>query len=228
MAITFTQLANATNDTSNATSYAGTAGTPAAGDLLLCFVSVTGSVLAAPTMTGTWTWTLARGGTFSGVGQYLFWAAATAATSTTPTFDCTGDAGTGCFIQCLRVTGGEGVTTPAIRQTGFASSAGSANPAIVFAAAPLAINGVCGVATEASNTAGQWTAPTGWTEHSDVVISSPSASFTVASRASGETLSTITWTNAQTAAWGGSLVEIWVPHARSPGGGMAAGSPMNY
>src|SRR5678816_3627915 len=106
ISVSFTQLAAISTSTSNTNSYAGTAGTPVSVDLLLCFVHATATV-AAGTMTGTWTWQKLTSFTLNSGADtmYVFWAIATAATSTTPTFDCTGDNATSCSIYCLRVAG---------------------------------------------------------------------------------------------------------------------------
>lgn len=212
MALAFTQLGVIKSDTANGTSYAGTAGTPAAGDLLLAFVSGTGTVVAGGgTMTGTWTWNQIFTRTWnSNVGTLsVFAAAATAATSTTPTFDCTGDAATGCFSYCVRATGAEGQAQPYIRQ--IASNEGTgANPALTFGKAVLTGNGVIGFGSNGSNTAAQWTAPASWTEGGEVVMSTPVSSAEGAWMVSGETGTTITWTNAQTAAWTVVAIELYV------------------
>jgi hypothetical protein len=229
MAITFAQLAAMSTSTSNTSSYAGTAGTPNAGDLLICGVVATATV-AAGTMTGTWTWKKLTSFTKNSGADtiYIFWAYASAATSTTPTFDCTGDNASACSIYCYRVTGSEGVQVPSIRQIATATGT-AANPSVAMKAAIDTNNGCIGFAANGTNSAVQWTAPTNWIEGGEVTLgTSPAGSFEGASRASGETLSTIAWTNANTTAWGIIVLELWVPHARSAGGGAATSSPMGY
>jgi hypothetical protein len=217
MAITFTQLAAASADTSNTTSYAGNAGTPAAGDLLLCFV-VGAATLAAGSMTGTWTWRKLTSLGWNTIASptstlYVFWAVATAATSTTPTFDCTGDAATGAMIYCLRVTGAEGMTAPSVRQ--IATNGGSvANPQIAFTSNILSVNGVVALAANGTGSSTQWGAPSGWAENAETNITSPAVSLEVASRSSGETQSSLTWTNANTTPWGIVGIELWAPEGR--------------
>lgn len=228
MAITFTQLAAISTDTNNTNSYPGTAGTPAAGDLLICFVSATATV-AAGAMTGTWTWTRLTSFTKNAGADtmYVFWAYASAATSTTPTFTCTGDNATGASIYCLRVTGAEGQQVPSVRQF-VTNAASTANPSVTMRAPILTDNGCVGFAANGTAGAVQWTAPGSWSENAEVGATSPNGSMEVASRASGETLTTITWTNSNTSAWGAIVLELWVPHARSAGGGAAGSSPMFY
>ena len=226
MAVTFTQLAAASASTSNTSSYAGTAGTPAAGDLLLCFV-IASDTVAAGTMTGGgWTWNKLTSFTKNGGLDtlYVFWAFATAATSTTPTFDCTGDNATGCIIYCLRVTGSGGTS---IRQMNT-NTGSTANPSVTMPYAILTGNGVVGFVVNGTNSAVQFTAPTSWTENAETSYNTPPNGGEVASRASGETNTTITWTNANTTAWGAIVIELWASQWRSIGGGTASTGSMTF
>lgn len=218
MALAFTALSNATASTSQASSYAGTAGTPASGDLLIAVVQVSDSLptqlggAATFAMTGTWTWTLLYTFQYNTTDAIaIFYARATAATSTTPTFTCTGDAATGCIIDCWRVTGQEGAGAPYFRQI-KTNTGTSANPSVTMDAAILTGNGVLGFASNKTNSATQWTAPGSWTEaaNHEVAYNTPTTSLEIATRASGETGSTITWTNANTSAWIVGVIEFYV------------------
>lgn len=209
MALAFTALAAANASTSNASSYPGTAGTPTAGDLLICFVMCSGNT--AGSMTGTFTWNLLTSFTKNAGADtiYVFWAYAATATSTTPTFATSGGNGSGCIISCVRVTGGEGQTQPYIRQ--IASNTGTtANPTAVFAAAPLTGNGILGFASNGTNSATQWTAPSLFTEISEVAYNTPANSGETVSRVSGQTATTLTWTNANTTSWRTVALEFYV------------------
>jgi hypothetical protein len=229
MAITITQLAAISGSTSNTNSYAGTAGTPAAGDLLLAFV-VASDTTAVATMTGAWTWKLFTSFTYNaGVDTiYVFYSYATAATSTTPTFDCTGDNATGACIYCLRFTGSYGVKVPVIRQKAT-NTGNTANPSVTMPYAVLTTNAVIGIASNLTNSAAQWTQPSGWTENAEVSYNTPPHSFHISSRTSGETGTTISWTNANTTNWGVMVLELVInPQYSSIGGGAAYNSPMIY
>lgn len=198
MALAFTALAAATASTTNTASYAGTAGTPVAGDLLICFVMASGNT--SGTMSGTWTWRLLTSFTKNTGADtiYIFWAYAATATSTTPTFASGSGNATGCIISCVRVTGGEGVQQPYLRQISPPTTSAIANPSVVFNAAPLTGNGILAFATNGVNSSTQWTAPTSWTEISEVTYATPANSGQTCFRASGETSATLTWTNANT------------------------------
>lgn len=213
MAVAFTSLAAVSTSTSNTSSYAGTAGTPANGDLLICGVLVSDSTVAggAWTMSGAWTWTRFFDFTFNGGLDTiaLFWARATAATSTTPTVDVTGDNGTGACLHCWRVTGADGAGTPYCRQI-KTNTGSSANPSVTMDAAILTGNGVFSFAGNGTNSTTQWTNPSGWASDLENAFTSPTHGFASASRGSGETGSTITWTNANTTAWGVVVVEVYV------------------
>jgi hypothetical protein len=209
MAIAFTQLAAMSTSTSNTNSYAGTAGTPAANDLLICGVLASDTVVA-PTMTGTWTWRLLTSFTFNTVDSiHLFWAVATAGSSTTPTFDCAGDNATGALIYCVRVTGAEGQIQPYVRQ--IATNTGStANPSVTFAKAVLAGNGVFSFAANNTNSSTQWTNPASWSTDVENTFNTPPHGLAFSGRSSGETGTVITWTNANTSVWGVIAVELYV------------------
>jgi len=212
MALAFTALAAASANTSNnAANHTGTAGTPAAGDLLIACVSVTGNT-AVGSMSGAWTWYFLTSFTKNAGADtiFIFYAAATAATSTTPVYTISGNS-TGSAMHVVRVTGGDSTTNPLLRQ--FKTATGSsANPAVTMDAAILTGNGCLGFATNTTNSAAQWTAPGSWGEiaSSEVSFTNPAHSQETASRASGETGSTITWTNANTTAWGIIVMEFYV------------------
>lgn len=219
MALSFTALSNQTASTSNTNSYAGTAGTPASGDLLIAIVMVSDSVATvdggagAFAMTGTWTWNLLY--TFRWNTNLdtvaIFWARATAATSTTPTFTCVGDNGTGCIIDVWRVTGQEAEGAPYFRQI-KTNTGNTANPSVTMDSAILTGNGVLGFGCNLTNSAAQWTAPTSWTEaaNHETTYNTPPHSMEIATRASGETGTTITWTNANTTNWIVGVIEFYV------------------
>ena len=141
MAVAFTS-SSALSSSTDTTSYAGSAATPAAGDLLLCFV-VASDTVDAGAVTGTWTWRLLKSFTVGADTHYVFYAYADTATSTTPTFACSGDAATGCLINMVRVTGNYGQQVPAIRQFKTATGSG-ANPSVTLDYAPLSENGCIG------------------------------------------------------------------------------------
>lgn len=228
MAVAFTSSGGGGASSTDTTSYAGLTATPAAGDLLLCFV-VASDTVAAGTMTGTWTWTLLKSFTFNGGADtvYVFYAFADSATSTTPTFDCTGDTATGAIVYWLRVTGSYGQKVPVIRQFKTATGNG-ANPSVTLDYAPLTENGCVGIYGK-KTVNGTGSSPTSWTTAFSLAYSTPNTRQVVSYRASGETSATITWTQANAGNWGVLVLELWAdPMYKSIGGGQASNSPMFY
>jgi hypothetical protein len=212
MAIVFSDPNGESVSTSNTNSYAGVAFTPASGDLLICAVMASGTV-AAGSMSGTWTWNKLTSFTFNSGSDtvYIFWAAATAATSTTCTFDCTGDNATGCIIIPVRISGAEGQTQPYIRQMNT-NTGTTANPSVTLAQACDTNSGVLIFAANGTNSAAQWSM-TNYTEIYDNGYNTPPNGGTGQFRNSGETGSTLTITNASTTPWGMIAMEFYVAGA---------------
>lgn len=211
MALSVTALAAASANTSNnAASHTGTAGTPNAGDLLLACVQVSGNTTPG-SMSGTWTWNLLT--TFpknTGADTvYIYWAAATAGTSTTPVYTISGNS-TGSAMSVLRLTGLEGQTQPYIRQLKTAVGT-AANPSLTLDTAPLTGNGLIGIASNTTSSATQWTMPASWTgEIHETNYSTPGTSLQTCYRASGATTTGVAWTNSNTTAWGIIVIEFYV------------------
>lgn len=211
MPLAFTALAAANGSTSNqSTAYLGNAGTPAAGDILICYVMCSGRNAVGTLSGGGWEWNLLLSRLKNGNADIIsiWYAYADAATSTQPSYLPGGNA-TGCIISCVRVTGQEGTNVPYIRQiaTGTASTA---NPTAVFGAAPLTGNGILAFASNQTNSTTQWTAPASFTEISEVAYNTPANSLETVSRATGQTNATLTWTNANTTAWVTYAIEFYV------------------
>ena len=210
MPLTFTALAAANGNTTNqSTAYLGNAGTPAANDILICYVMCSGNNASGTLTGGGWTWNLLLSRLKNGNADIItiWYAHATAATSTTPSY-LPAAAATGCIISCVRVTGQEGTNVPYIRQiaTGAASTT---NPTAVFGVAPLTGNGILTFANNLTNSTTQWTPPGSFTEISEVAYNTPANSLQTASRGSGQTAATLTWTNANTTAWVTYAIEIY-------------------
>lgn len=231
MALGFTELAAISTSTLNAESYlAATSGNPAAGDLLISFVAANATP-AAGGMTGTWTWNLIRQFTHNGGvdSMYVFYAYASAATATQPTFTCTGDAASSCEIYTFRVTGSSGIATADIRQWATATGT-AANPVVTMPKAILTTSGCLSMVASNGTAPTIYTAPTNWTGKVEAGTGTgPRHSTALASRVSGETGTTVTWTRAGTDPWGLIVLELNILGgiSRQPGGGSFS-SPMTY
>ena len=208
----FTQLAAATASTTNATSYAGTAGTPAAGDMLICFVMASGLTTAGSLTGGGFTWTNITSFTKNAGADVIsvFWTYAATATSTTPTFATGGVTATGCVISCVRCSGLLDQTsyTNSLKQPIATNTGSTINPSVTFGSALTSTSGVLGFATNGTNSTNQWTAPTGFTEISEVAYNTPANSGETVSIGNGASGTTLTWTNANTTAWGVIAIEL--------------------
>ncbi len=212
MALGVTILAAATaNTTNNAASHTGTAGTPASGDLLIAIIQASGNTVRGTMAGGGWTWNFLTSfvKNSSADTTYIFYANATAATSTTPVYTISGNS-TGSAMCVIRCTGLDGQAQPYVRQWNSAIGT-TANPSVTLPAVSLTANGLIGIAMNTTNSAAQWTMPTGWTaEIAEVTYATPAASLQVCYRASGGTLATYAWTNANTTAWGVFVMELYV------------------
>lgn len=137
MAIAHTNIANGNiNSSTNTTSYtSASAGQPTAGAHLVAFVAASGTVAAAPTFSGYGaTWTLTDKVAFNGGADtlYFFEAEAGAAPSSTQiTFDCTGDAATGCAARAQEITSAVPTKVQLVKS---AANQTSANPTVTLAA----------------------------------------------------------------------------------------------
>lgn len=207
--------------TSNATSYAMGAFTPTANAVLVVFVYASGTVAAGTMTGGSLTWQRLSSTAYNAGADtaYIFWAVAGASpASTTITFDCTGDAGTGAMLHVFQFTGVD--TANPIRQWQVASGT-AANPAVSLSMAMLTGNGyAAGFGINRSSPTS--TPPANWTETADTGYTSPTAGGTAAYRAGGETGSAVTFT-AASGNWGGTFVEVW---ASGAGPGTKAQGPL--
>jgi len=210
-----TTHAVATASTSNATSYASGAFTPAANDLLIAFVVASGTV-ATGTMTSS-----VGGQTFTKITSFAYSASANtvyafvsdqlvSATSQTVTFDCTGDNATGAVIFVARISGMSRTGLSAIKQSaGQANQSASTTPAPAFGASALTGNPTLGVIGNATSPAGM-TPPTGWTENAsgDTGYSTPTTGGEYVYRDSGFTGTTITWGGTSASVFASLIVEL--------------------
>lgn len=204
MALAITEPTVEVASTSNTTSYAMGAFTPTANSFLVCMVFASGTVAAGSMSGGGLTWSRQTSINFNSTDTaYLFTAPVGASpASTTPTFDCTGDAATGSVMMIWQVTGtnvgvvqvdaeartaaNPTITMPSALSTGNAYMAGFGMPRSPPSSTPPNVN---------------------WTEIADVGYSTPTSGASGAHRVNGETGSTITFTSAS-AAYGILAIEV--------------------
>ena len=200
-----------TASTTDGTSFASDAFTPAAGDVLVAFVTATGTV-AAGSMTDSqnlgWDKITSALKASSADTLYLFVSRGTTANSSmTVTFDCTGDSATGAVIQVASVSGMSRVGAVAVRQSQVVSNHASGTPAPAFASSALTGNPTLGLIGNATNPA-TMTAPTNWSEANDTGFATPTTGAEYVFRNSGFTGTTITWGSSSASAYGAIIVEL--------------------
>lgn len=185
-----TSLASSTNTTS----YTTPSFTPTAGALVVALVFVSGSVLAGATLSDSLGGSFAKktnaNGGMSGDMAYIFAGAAGAtASSQTITFDCTGDAATGCIIEVFEITGMSRFGTDAVRQSKFTTSQANDSITLAFDASCLTGNPTIAVGI---NQGGSYTTVTGWTLKNNTGYVTPTRNLYYYGRDSGFTGTSVT------------------------------------
>jgi len=213
-------LADAVHITTNASTYASGAFTPAADDLLVAAFAITGT--AGPpvgcTSTGnTAAWSLVETCTFTtGANQGRIWVwiqdALCTAVSTVVTCDTTTDPGTGRNSWIWRISGMTKTGSAAMLQSAHDQShaAGTAQAAALASAALTTNPTLLFYHDEGTSVA--LTVPTNWTEPSspaaEGIFSTPASRGDSANRDSGFTGTTVTWGTASTGVYGSVLMEL--------------------
>jgi hypothetical protein len=202
------------SSTSNALSYTTTAFSPAAGEVLVALVTVSGTTDNAPTMSDSegGGWDLVQvGQRSSGADRnYAFVrdAAIVGSPSMTVTVTLPADAATGSNIGIAGVSGLAAAGAAAVVQTAVSSNEGAATtPFVTFGAACDAANPVLLLFGNTNNPAGV-APPSGFTEHVDIGYDTPSKGLEYASVNSGFTGPTATWASNSATVWGAIGVEL--------------------
>jgi len=207
MAVAITEPVAEVASTANASTYASGSFTPTADSLLVVIAFATSTNNGVITGGGlTWTNRFFDG---SGTSVALIATAQVggAPGSMTVTFDCTGDAATGCAFTVFQVTGHNASVPLAQASTGLSSFGTGATPAVTLAAARNTLNAYMAGAFNVTNPAGI-AQPSGWTETADTGYSTPTIGMETAFRAGGETSATITWGGVSASAGSAYAIEI--------------------
>jgi hypothetical protein len=123
-------------------------------------------------------------------------------------------ASTGGGLCAMRISGMTRAGAAAVRSVGvtaqFAKQENQAagTPAPVFPTAPLSANMCIGAVLTASNSTTNTIPPTGWAEQADVGFNTPTTGLEVATRDSGETNTTISWTGATATGFASIIIEL--------------------
>jgi len=183
---------NLTTSNSAASSYESNSFTPSANEALCVVVAARDCVLASPTLVSTGggvTFTLIESAYFAFGSNthtiYVFASSGQAAASAqTVTFDCTGDAASGCIIHVHAVLNGRQYGSSMFRQKVKVSAQAPSTPTATFGSSCLTENTtLCIVGTYSTAV----TPPTNWTEQRDTNLAAPSMTEETATRNSGFT-----------------------------------------
>lgn len=189
----------ATTDTTN-TPNTSASFTPAANDILVVGVCMSGTVDAAPTLTssvGGQSFALIEETPFGASDAHRLYVFVANVLSTNVAQTVTADApdtGTGTAIMVEAITGVTRTGTDAIRQHGEdPSNSSGQTPTVVFGGSALTGNPTIGFVCNTTVTAATVTEPSGWTEQADTGFATPDIGAEVVTRNSGFTSTTITW-----------------------------------
>lgn len=196
----------ATANTANVETYTVGPFTPAANDLLVVSISISGTAVTPVVTTDDGlTFTVIGNGTTT---EYFAIANQLAnAVSQTLSIVVTGDAGTGCNASIERVAGMTKTGTTANKQSSHAGGVSGVPPEDSFDTAVQTGNPTI-VFARINATAPLVTPPSGWTEQADISHLTPTTGLEVATRDSGFTGTTVTWGSNAGAAWGANLLEL--------------------
>lgn len=228
MAVTIAEAVAEKVDTSNASTYDFGAFSPNTNKILVVLAGVTATVATGSmvNVSGTsLTWKQAGRATWaSGANtMYAYWALTPGSTSSSVyRVDVTGDAGTACIAYMFEFSGAHYNSINPIRQIKFGANTASTNATVTFNTAMDTNNGYCAAwwgALSSSNPANVSTPPStggGWTEIGDNGLANPTTNASGAYRATGETGTSVTFTNNSTN-WGCVAVELFADGAGPSG-----------
>ena len=208
MAISISEPTADTTDSSNTTSYAMGAFTPAANCLLVVMVATSDTVAAGSMSGGSLTWVKLNGPITNSTWSAYMFAAYTGPSpaSCTPTFDCTGDAASGCLLACFQVTVAAGNVVFIVQTQ--SSTGSSVSPASGTLAALGTGNAYMFGYVQSAKLATQNTPPTSWTEIADNAYTVPATGNGAMYRVGGETGTSITATSATNNVWASTFIEV--------------------
>lgn len=214
--VTISEAVGELVSTSNSATYAFTSFTPAVNSLIIITCGCKGTVYdgteTIQNTSGTaLTWNKESVSLFSGgASMYTFWAIAPSSTAASVyTLSTGGDASTGCIGYVYSVTGFD--TDNPIRRIDVKGGGTGSNANISLQGAMVTTNGYIAswwAGLSSSNPANVSTQPGSWTEIGDNGFGTPTTNGTSAFRNSGETGSSVTFTNAS-ATYGIQFIEIY-------------------
>lgn len=202
--------------TTNAATYAFASFTPSGSAVLVIEACPTGSISSTAFIDSSagasLTWTLKTSENNGTDACYLFWAKTPASPSaSTFRFNTNGANATGMAMAIKEWTGSDVTTADPIRQA-VANSGGSSTAPTWTVTAMSTNNGYASYFRSTTNPPAV-TAPTSWTRDTNSGYATPTTGTSSASRAGGETGTTITWATTSATAWRGLAYEVYVAGA---------------
>jgi len=187
-----TELNNGFDTNTGNKQYNVTAGQAAAGDRLIALVQSSGVDVDLTAMSDTLggTWVKCVSAKISTTRGCAIWLRTEPLTGVALTVQYASGASTGCGMSVRTVQGAPGLT---LRQVGFTNDSGSAAPAATFPAPPSPDSVMMSIAVMPAGTP---TIPAGWGYGFGITYTVPTTTVRVASRLSGETSQTISYTGA--------------------------------
>lgn len=207
---TLTSAGTPLASTTNASAYTSSAFTPAAGDLLIALLTISGNTTGHVTDTQNLGWDLVASvlSASSVNTTYVFISQRfAAASSMTITFTSTSGAGSGSIMGVVRCSGMTRAGANAVRQSAKQANAAIGTPAPVFGEAPLTTNPIVGAIANGTSPA-TMTAPTTWTEFADLGYATPTTGQETVGINSGFTSTTVTWGSSSATVFGSIVVEL--------------------
>lgn len=210
-AVGYTYRGSTTSST-DTTSYASSSFTPGAGSTLVVFVVASDTTTDAGGMSDSQSlgWVKVNKTLFNtSTSEVLVFVSQkrTANSSMTVTFDCTGDAATGCAIMVYEITGITRSGWSAVRQfNSAANQAGGGTPDVGLYTV-VSSNIVLGCVGNLSSPAGLTVPGSGAVEDADVGYSTPTTGAEVVSR-TGSTTGGLTWGSTSATAFAAVALEI--------------------
>ena len=194
--------------TTNAQSYATGSFTPAADSLLVAIFHTQNTAINGGISGGSLTWDQRLINVATHVSGIYTAQVGASPSSMTVTFDCTGDAASGCVMYVFQVTGhntSAPVPQAAVRKTGVSAN----TPTLDFGSNLDTNNAYCVILINSTNPVGV-TDPASFTNIGSGGFNTPTTGHSGAYRVNGETGTTLTWGGAGASAWITQGIEIAV------------------
>lgn len=207
----WTSATPAIASTANAGPYTTASFTPAASDLLVALVHMTGSATGIGiTDTQSLGWTLVKSAlSRASADNDQIWVSNGLAAASAMTVSLNATSPTGATLEVFRLSGMTLTGASAVRQSGSQDNQSAATPNPAFPGAAATGNPLISLVGNQSNPAGL-TVPTGWAAGNNIGFATPTTGSTSATKDSGFTGSSVAWGSSSASAFGSVAAEFTV------------------